>query len=110
MLPKVKDIPRYLLLCLLPSYVIFSLLWSVLIYDKLFHQTDYIIFFLDFLPFGVHNGFVDKQYGETYVNGITPTILYAIWGLFVLGIFFLSFVIFKFLKKDKLTIDKIKKQ
>ena len=99
MFSKSKELPKYIFLCFLPSYLIFSFLWSVFIYDKLFHQTDYIIFFLDFLPFGVHNGFVDKQFGETYANGVTPMMLYSIWGLFVLGIFILSFAMFRYLKQ-----------
>jgi len=99
MFQNLKDIRLYLFLCFLPSYLVVSFLWSVLIHNNLFHQTDYVIFFLDFLPFGIHNGFVDKQFGETYANGIAPTALYAVWGLFVLGIFILSIAFFKFLKQ-----------
>jgi len=83
------------------AYLVGSFLWSVLIFDKLYHPTDYVIFFIDFIPFFGKNGFVDGQYGETYASGINPIILYSIWLFFVVGIYLLSIFIYKLFDKLK---------
>jgi hypothetical protein len=95
MITLLKKSLVYLFLYLLPVYLVVTFLWSFIINDNLYHQTDNLIFFIDFIPFIGRHGFVEQQYGETYAAWVSPTLLYSLWSIVSVLIIIISLFFFQ---------------